>query len=138
MITALDTNIISDLLEQTLHSATVAARLGHYTQQGSLVISGTVYAELHGRRHTTSADIDTFLTATGIRLDPAMSAAAWAEAGRANADYHARRRAGGVTGIRPVLPDFLIGAHAQHHAHRLFTLNPADFADFPQLRVLTL
>ncbi|WP_102125300.1 type II toxin-antitoxin system VapC family toxin [Deinococcus planocerae] len=102
------------------------------------MICGVVYAELHGRRHTTRAAIDTFLNGTGIRLDPQMSLDAWVEAGRANADYHARRRAGGAAGIRPVLPDFLIGAHAQHHAHRLFTLNPADFADFPQLRVLTL
>lgn len=125
-------------MDQTPRSAALSTRLGQYARQGPLIIFGVVYAELHGRRNTTRSSIDAFLTSTSIRLDPTMSEDAWAEAGRANADYHARRRAGGAAGSRPVLPDFLIGAHAQHHADRLFTLNPADFADFPQLRVLTL
>lgn len=58
--------------------------------------------------------------------------------GRANLDFHARRRAAGIAGVRSVLPDLLIGAHAQHHAGRLFTLNPLDFTDFPGLVVETL
>ena len=78
------------------------------------------------------------MNSTGIRLDPVMSEEAWAEAGRANADYHARRRVGGERGVRPILPDLLIGAHALHRADRLFTLNPADFSDFPALKVVTL
>lgn len=138
MITALDTNVLSDLLDQTPRSAAVSSRLGGYARQGPLVICGVVYAELHGRRNTSRAAIDTFLTSTGIRLDLIMSENAWAEAGRANADYHARRRAGGARGIRPILPDFLIGAHALHRADRLFTLNAADFSDFPALKVVTL
>lgn len=119
-------------------AAAVTAQLLTFRAQGSLVISGTVYGELHGNPRASRAIIDTFLNGTGILLDPTMSGAAWAEAGRANADYHARRRTGGASGLRPVLPDFLIGAHALHHADRLFTLNAADFGDFPALRVMTL
>ena len=106
--------------------------------QGSLLICGVVYSELHARRHATRALIDTFLDQTGIQLDPESGLEMWAEAGRANAAFHARRRATGVSGARSVLPDLLIGAHALVRADRLFTLNPRDFSDFPGLKIITL
>ncbi|GMA13946.1 type II toxin-antitoxin system VapC family toxin [Deinococcus metallilatus] len=138
MKTALDTNIISELLDATPKAQAVARRLASLHAQGPLVICGVVYAELHARPNTPRTLIDSFLQATGVTLDPEMNPAIWAEAGRANADHHARKRAGGERGIRPVLPDFLIGAHALHRADRLFTLNPNDFGDFPALTVVTL
>lgn len=138
MRTALDTNVISDLLDRTPRAADVARVLAALQAQGPLVISGVVYAELHARPNTPRPLIDSFLGATGIILDPSMSLAAWAEAGQANAALHARRRAGGQRGMRPVLPDALIGAHALHHADGLFTLNVADFSDFPTLHIVTL
>jgi len=96
-----------------------------------------VYAELHARPGTR-ATLDAFLRQTGVALDPDMTLEVWAEAGRANADFHGRRRTGGLAGVRPVLPDLLIGAHALHRADRLFTLNAPDFSDFPALTVVTL
>ena len=102
------------------------------------MICGVVYAELHARPGTTRATIEAFLSGTGVTFDDGMNRDVWAEAGRANADYHARRRAGGASGVRAALPDFLIGAHAQHRADRLFTLGPSDFGDFPALTVVTL
>ena len=65
-----------------------------------------------------------------------MGREVWAEAGRANADYHARRRVGGFSKPRPVLPDFLVGAHALHRADSLYTENVGDFSDFPALTVI--
>ncbi len=138
MRTALGTTVISDLLDGTPSSARVARALGALRADGPLVISGVVYAELHARPNTPRATIEAFLAGTGVSLDDTMPRGAWAEAGRANADYHARRRASGATGVRPVRPDFLVGAHAQHRAHRLFTLNASDFGDFPLLTVVTL
>lgn len=138
MKTALDSNIISELLDTTPSAQVVAQRLATLSAQGPLVICGVVYAELHARPNTPRSLLDSFLSVTGVTLDPDMSVAAWAEAGQANAAYHARKRAGGPAGIRPVLPDFLIGAHALYHANRLFTLNTADFKDFPTLNVVTL
>lgn len=138
MKTALDTNIISDLLDGTPRAAIVAHYLSALRAQGPLLVGGVVYAELHARLNTSRSLIDSFLQATGVRLDPAMSTDAWAEAGRANADHHQRKRAGGQRVIKPVLPDFLIGAHALHHADRLFTLNVTDFNDFPTLEIVTI
>lgn len=138
MKTALDTNVISELLDTTPRAQAVAQHLAALRAQGPLLVCGVVYAELHARPKTPRALIDSLLGATGVTLDPDMSTAVWAEAGRANADHHARKRASGERGIRPVLPDFLIGAHALHRADRLFTLNVADFGDFPALTVVSL
>lgn len=138
MRTALDTKVISDLLDRTPRAADVAQVLAALQAQGPLVTSGVVYAELHARPNTPRSLIDSFLGATDITLDPSMSLAAWAEAGQANAALHARRRAGGQWGMRLVLPDALIGAHALHHADGLFTLNANDFSDFPALKIVTL
>lgn len=138
MNTALDTNVVSELLDRTAKAQAVARRLAALRTEGPLLICGVVYAELHARPKTPRTLIDSFLNATGIALDPDMSIAIWAEAGRTNADHHARKRAGGERGIRPILPDLLIGAHALHRADRLFTLNAVDFSDFPALRVVTL
>ena len=138
MRTAVDTNVISHLLDGTPEAVAIARALGRLQNDGPLLICGVVYAELHARPNTPRATIDTFLERTGVLLDDHMSVDVWAEAGRANADYHARRRAGGRPGINPVLPDMLIGAHALHRADRLFTLNTADFTDFPPLTVVTL
>ncbi|CAM3574784.1 type II toxin-antitoxin system VapC family toxin [Deinococcus frigens] len=103
---------------------------------GVLVICGVVYAELLAGPERPKTELDAFLQAVGITLDPDMGEVVWAEAGRANADYHARRRAGGFPQPRPVLPDFLVGAHALHRADRLYTENVGDFSDFPALTVI--
>ncbi|WP_424952847.1 type II toxin-antitoxin system VapC family toxin [Deinococcus sp.] len=137
MKTAIDTNVLSDLLDgdaQGQHALTV---LRHLEAQGPLLICGVVYAELHGRAGTPPELIERFLAESGIELDSVGSRDIWEEAGRANAEQHARRRRGGVTGVRPVLPDLLIGAHALHRADRLLTRNADDFSDFPGLEVIT-
>jgi predicted nucleic acid-binding protein len=136
--TALDTNIISELLDGQGRSQGVLSSLNALHSQGPLLICGVVYAELHARKATPQSLINSFLEETGIALDTEFGRDLWAEAGRANADYHTRRRAGGLAGTRPVLPDLMIGAHALLRADRLFTLNPDDFSDFPALRVVTL
>ena len=39
---------------------------------------------------------------------------------------------------KSLIPDFLIGAHAQYHTHSILTTNPRDFLKYlPQLNVLT-
>ena len=115
MKTALDTNVISELLDGHGRSQDVLQYLNSLHRQGPLLICGVVYAELHARSNTPQTLIDRFLKETGIGFD-----------------------AGGLSGIRPVLPDFLIGAHALLRADRLFTLNPDDFSDFPTLQIITL
>ncbi len=40
-------------------------------------------------------------------------------------------------GVRRILPDFLVGAHAEHYASRLVTWNPEDFKNYLKIDVLT-
>lgn len=136
MITAVDTNVLAAIYDNVREATRLGQDLHRLAQDGPLVICGVVYAELLAGRDRTAGALDAFLQQVGIDLDPEMDAAIWREAGRANAAYHARRRAGGFQKERPVLPDFLIGAHALHRADRLYTENPADFADFPGLLVV--
>ncbi len=138
MRTALDTNVVSELLGGASRAPEVAYILKQLGADGPLLICGVVYAELHGRADTPGKLIDVFLAQTGVTLDSGGELEVWREAGRANAEYHARRRASGRRGVRPVLPDFLIGAHALWRADRLFTLNLDNFGDFPTLNVITL
>ena len=137
MRTAIDTNVLSDLLDGETQGQDALLVLRHMETQGPLMICGVVYAELHGRQDTPPALINRLLQGNGIELDSVSSRDLWEEAGRANAEQHARRRRGGVAGVRPVLPDLLIGAHALHRADRLLTRNAGDFSDFPALQLIT-
>ena len=134
---SIDTNILIGILQGSPQGN--ADQLELHTRQvagDELLICGVVYAELLAGPGRPKTELDAFLQAVGITLDPEMGEGAWAEAGRANADYHARRRAGGFPQPRPVLPDFLIGAHALHRADRLYTEKIGDFSDFPALTVI--
>lgn len=133
MITALDTNVLAFLYNRTPEALSISQDLQWLARAGKLVICGVVYAELLAGRGRSRAALNVFLEAVGVELDPDMDERIWAEAGRANADYHARRRAKGFLKEKPVLPDFLIGAHALHRADRLYTDNAGDFDDFPAL-----
>ena len=136
MITALDTNVLVFVYDHAPHASELARQLYALGRNGRLVICGVVYAELLAGPTRPKPQLDRFLQDVGVDLDWEMGEAVWAEAGRANADYHARRRAGGILKERPVLPDFLVGAHALHRADRLYTENVADFSDFPALTVI--
>ena len=131
MITALDTNVLVFIYDQAPHAPELARQLYALARNGRLVICGVVYAELLAGPTRPKLQLDQFLQDVGVDLDWEMGEAVWAEAGRANAAYHVRRRAVGVLKERPVLPDFLIGAHALYRADRLYTENVADFSDFP-------
>jgi len=133
LITAVDTNVLAQIYDHALHAPKLGRELHQLAHNGPLVICGVVYAELLAGPQRPQAALDSFLEAVGVTLDPDMGVAVWAAAGRANADYHARRRASGLTKPKPVLPDFLVGAHALHRADRLYTENIGDFSDFPAL-----
>ena len=136
MITAVDTNVLALIYDHAPNAPELGRALHRLAADGQLVICGVVYAELLAGPGRSKAELDAFLQAVGIALDPEMGEIVWAEAGRANADDHARRRAGGFIRPKPVLPDFLVGAHALHRANRLYTENVSDFSDFPALTVI--
>ncbi len=115
MITAVDTNVLLDLLtDDPAHAEPSEALLAQAYQQGSLIICPVVYAELA----PTARDrrqLDDWLQRGGIRTAELTAEQGYA-AGLAHAKY---RKAGGNR--ERVLADFLIGAHALLDADRLLT-----------------
>lgn len=139
MRTAVDTNIISALWADEPDADAVRRALLRARDEGSLVISPVVYAEVCAHPRATQTMVDGFLKETGIHPEFELSEQAWREVARRFAHYAKRRRASRGGSPRRLLADFIVGAHALVHADRLLTLDSGTIyrRDFPQLRLLT-
>ena len=106
-------------------------------QQGALLISPFVFAEIHAYPGITESAVQRFLEITGIIVDHEIAKRVWTETAQRYAKYATRRRQSSGVTPRRILADFLIGAHALVQAERLLTLD-ADFyrRDFPELQLL--
>jgi predicted nucleic acid-binding protein len=131
MITAIDTNVLLDVLvADPAYCELSAEALESAAAAGVLVICDVVYAELcvHFR---TQHDCDEFLEQNQVRVE-ALDRAASFLASRAWREY--RRRGGKRTRI---LPDFLVGAHAAVQTSQLLTRDRGFYRElFPALRVV--
>lgn len=124
MITAIDTNVLIDILDDDpTHAARSWDRLVNAHRLGELIISDIVYAELVSASGNRSA-LDGDLRNLDITPSPTDFDIAY-EAGLRWARY---RRAGGPR--TRVLPDFLIGAHAIIRANALLTRDRGIFATY--------
>ena len=139
MITAVETNVILDLLiPGAIHGDASEKALVDASGSGAVIVSGAVYAEL-AIHFPSQEGLDTLLNETGMRLEPS-TAETFYTAGRAWRDYLGRRHASMVcpscgnrqrvicgecsAGLQPrqhVVADFLIGAHAFLQADGLLT-----------------
>jgi predicted nucleic acid-binding protein len=134
MRTALDTNILSALWSNEPEAANIAEHLGKAKQDGAILVSGVVYAELLAYPKATEAFVNEFCKQTGIVIDFQFPDAVWIEAGRRFAKYAKRRRKGEGESPKRLLADFLVGSHAMTQADRLMTLDPSRYKqDFPDL-----
>jgi predicted nucleic acid-binding protein len=131
MITALDTNILLDILRPNeLFYESSARAIEDAAGEGSLVISDIVYAELcihfdHQR------DCDAFLESNEIRVQPLTREAHFA----ASRAWRVYRKQGGKR--TRILADFLVGAHAQKQATRLLSRDRGFYRTlFPSLDLL--
>lgn len=131
MITAIDTNVLLDVLipnekffELSLRAIEKAA------SEGSLVVCDVVYAELCVQ-FAAQRECDALLDANEIRVEP-LSRSAHFLASRVWRSY---RQQGGP---RPqILSDFLIGAHAMTQANRLVSRDRGFYRKlFPSLSVI--
>ena len=131
MITAVDTNVLLDIL---LPNEDFVERSGKALEAaataGSLVICELVYAELCVA-FDSQEQCDEFLSDIGIHTDPLDRPASFL----ASRVWRTYREQGGTR--ERILADFLIGAHAQVQASRLLTRDRGCYRKmFPSLNLL--
>jgi predicted nucleic acid-binding protein len=135
--TAIDSNVFSAIWTEESSVPRLLVQLEEARQEGALLISPFVFAELHAYPAMSEALFRRFLKLTEVTVDLKLDETVWTEAGIRFARYAARRRQSFGVGPRRLLADFLIGAHALVQADRMLTLDPKVYRqDFPELRLL--
>ena len=123
MITALDSSVIIDvLIDDTKWKDPSLRALKQARAEGQLIVSSFVLAEITpvvGGNNMPAFLKDWDLDHVGGTLQVAL------DAGRAFSQYLQKGGKGGR-----VIADFLIGAHAQHHANRLLTRDAGFIRDY--------
>ena len=132
MITAVDSNVLFDLLAGSPDDlANADAALHRAVQQGEIVVSTVTFAEL-AHRFSTQSDLERFLDFLGCRLSPVEASTAYL----AGTFFRQHLKRGGKRSR--ILPDFLIAAHAQLQADRLLTRDKRFFgSNFPRLKAVS-
>jgi len=131
MITAIDTNVLLDVLvpNPEFYAASAGA-LENAANEGSLVISDLVYAELRVY-FETQGQCDGFLEDNEIRVQSLAREAHFL----ASRIWRIYRYQGGKR--TRILADFLIAAHAQHQSARLLSRDRGFYRKlFPSLKLL--
>lgn len=123
MVTAVDSSVLLDvLLEDPKHVRASKAALRQAHAEGSLIVSETVLAEICPV--LSNEDLEEALADWNLAFVPASKRSAIL-AGQMYAAY--LKRGGRRT---RVVPDFLIGAHAQVHAVRLLARDHGFYRDY--------
>jgi hypothetical protein len=123
MKTALDSSVILDVLTDDPKWASLSeAALQKASATGTLIVGECVLAEITPA--LPSGMLSSFLSDWGIRYLPSTAECA-EKAGEMFRTYLQRR-----SDVRRVLPDFLIGAHALHHAGRLLARDRGYYRDY--------
>jgi predicted nucleic acid-binding protein len=131
MITAVDTNVLLDILIPNERFVDAAVEwIERSASEGSLVICDFVYAELC-IHFDAQRECDNFLNANEIRVEGLNRSAHFL----ASRIWRTYRERGGKRAR--ILADFLIGAHAQVQATRLLSRDRGFYQElFPELQIL--
>ncbi|MDO8281878.1 MAG: type II toxin-antitoxin system VapC family toxin [Thermodesulfovibrionia bacterium] len=156
MITAVDTNILFDILiPGESHSASSKRLLDKHLASGKLILCEVVFAEL-AARFPSEQELKLFLAETGMRLVPSnekslhLAGTRWAKyAQRSKRNQFSCSECGKtftmhcphckamVTRRQIVLSDFLIGAHALEQADCLLSRDLGIYkSNFTDLKVI--
>lgn len=139
MITAIDTNILLDILiPDEAHLTSSRSLLDECLSKGQLIICELVYAEL-AAQFSDERELNNFFSETGIRLVPSNKKILYL-AGRAWKEYVRSKKSGlqcpvcgktmhitcpecksAVKSKQHIMGDFVIGAHAREHASLLLS-----------------
>jgi hypothetical protein len=133
MISAIDSNVLVSLWDaDNVLNLEAQLCLDEAHNLGELVISAPVFAELVGFPAREAGFVDRFLSDSGIAVEWELDEAIWRLAAEAFRGYARRRK--GREGVRRILTDFVIGAHAQKRGYRLLTFDRGLYAAaFPRL-----
>jgi predicted nucleic acid-binding protein len=131
MTTALDTNAVLDAVNVDSRDRDGAIEaIADLAPRSTLVISEVVYAEL-AAGYGSQERLDAMLDDIGIQVTPLGRDAAFT----AGMIFAAYRRSGGPR--RHIMADFLIAAHAAHHAGQLLTRDRGFYREyFPDLKLM--
>jgi predicted nucleic acid-binding protein len=134
---SVDSNILIALWDDTDALNVPACQcLARARTLGQLTVSAPVFGELMGHPSRSVAEIETFLSRTGIEIDWEMEPAIWRTAGAAFQRYVQRRLDQTNKLPRRILTDFLIGAQAIVRGYALLTMDGRLYrASFPGIRV---
>jgi len=133
MITAIDTNVLVDILEpDPVHGNTSLTLLKQAMNEGSVVVCEVVWAEVATAYDEEMSEVLDALTQAGIRFMPMNEEAAVKSAHC----WRIYRRKGGKE--RRIAADFLIGGHALVQCDRLLTRDNGFYREyFKPLSLLT-
>jgi predicted nucleic acid-binding protein len=131
MITAVDTNILVDIIKGDQHFFPGAvAALRRASSNGAIVICDVVYAESCSA-FSTQAQCDDFLDSLDIQSESLDRKSCFL----ASLAWISYLKSGGKR-LR-ILPDFLVAAHASNQADLLLTRDRGFFKSyFPKLQVI--
>ena len=130
MTTALDSSILWAIIRREAGHQRWLQTLIEAASEGPLVISPVAFAELAPSTSDEGELLD-FLARLAVTYEPISPAAAHL----AGLTFKRYRKAGGPR--EHLVPDFIIAAHAQTHAHRLAAIDRGYLRKwFPTLRLL--
>jgi len=125
-----DSNIIIDILEESVWSGWAERQVLSAFETGKLVINQIVISET-AIYFADVAQLDRSLSSLRINREDLP----WEAAIKGGLAHSIYRRAGGLR--ERVLPDFLIGAHAELKGYRLLTRDARRYRSyFPELDII--